>query len=88
MLSLQSYAGTGPNFADKFFLRVQLLDGDRRVLDSFDSGEIVCAEGGEWRTCEHKFNCTDTAEQLRFIVWEVTPNHRMLGSAFSVSYGE
>eukprot|EP01130_Rhizamoeba_saxonica_P000852 TRINITY_DN1074_c0_g1_i5.p1 TRINITY_DN1074_c0_g1~~TRINITY_DN1074_c0_g1_i5.p1 ORF type:complete len:777 (+),score=126.13 TRINITY_DN1074_c0_g1_i5:483-2813(+) len=58
--------GTGPNFEDYFYLKVDLLDEYHNIVASFNSGEIRTSENIQ----EIKYCFREYGSHIRYIYWE------------------
>ena len=50
---LGRFHGVGPDFKDKFFLKIEIRDSEHKSLASFNSGECIAAD--EWKEISHTF---------------------------------
>ncbi|MEM9491278.1 MAG: hypothetical protein AAGC55_19170, partial [Myxococcota bacterium] len=57
---------------DSYYLKVELLDGNMNVVDTFDTGTVQqtggCAWNGDWETVSHVF--TAYGPNVRYVRWE------------------
>jgi hypothetical protein len=64
------YKGTGPNYKDHYYLKLELRDKGGNVIESFDSGMMQCSE--EWQQLTYQFvlNKKKLKKKVRYLVWE------------------
>ena len=62
------YAGTGPNYGDKFYVKMQIQDAEHRVLSEFHSGEIIAEE--KWKCLSHRMAYKDDEDRAAFLYYE------------------
>ncbi|UZH56054.1 HYR domain-containing protein [Salinimicrobium tongyeongense] len=62
----EKYAGTWPNYADTYYLKVQLRDAEDNILATYDTGLLTASAA--WATVSHTF--TGYGEGVRYIYVE------------------
>eukprot|EP00002_Diphylleia_rotans_P028042 TRINITY_DN5651_c0_g5_i1.p1 TRINITY_DN5651_c0_g5~~TRINITY_DN5651_c0_g5_i1.p1 ORF type:complete len:987 (-),score=194.36 TRINITY_DN5651_c0_g5_i1:169-3129(-) len=60
------FKGTGPNFRDLYYLKIQLKDQDHNIIQEFETG--IQEAGEEWKSIKKEFKCYGSG--VRYIYWE------------------